>query len=219
MPMRLNQSPIINPMALALSAKTDTRLDCHDVTAGQTVATISTNVELDEFTELLTNNQINVKGKDVYIDLDPGSKLDDNVIGELETEYPLGNVVSLLRAGMLQASEHDAVAKPSSSKKKTPKPPTTTRSVSEGQTPPTKSEKLGDKPEEQTVKSEESEKTGPTIDPSFEGLDPAIALVLTKQEITTKDLLLEYIAEGGKLADLDEIGRSRVEKLNAWLGV
>jgi hypothetical protein len=200
-------------MALALSAKTDTRLDCHDVVAGQTVAVISTSVELDEFTELLTNNQINVKGKDVYIDLDPGSKLDDNVIGEIDTEYPLGNVVSLLRSGMLQASEHDAAPKPSSSKKKPPKPP-----APNPESLPTKSEKLADKPEEQTVKSEESEKTGPTIDPSFEGLDPAIALVLIKQEITTKDLLLEYIAEGGKLADLDEIGRSRVEKLNAWLG-
>ncbi len=207
-------------MALALSAKTDTRLDCHDVVAGQTVATISTNVEIDEFTELLVNNQINVKGKDVYIDLDPGSKLDDNIIGEIDTEFPLGNVVSLLRAGMLQASEQGDAPKTSASKKKTPKPP-----APKPESSPVKSEKLGDKPEEllsktgeQTVKTEESEKTGPTIDPSFEGLDPAIALVLIKQEITTKDILLEYIAEGGKLADLDEIGRSRVEKLNAWLG-
>ena len=200
-------------MTLALSAKTNTRLDCHDLAAGDVVAVIETDLEIEEFTELLANNQLTIKGKSLYVDIDLSTDLDDDEIGKVDTEYPVGNVCSLLRSGMLQASEHDAAPKPT--KKKTPKqtPPAPARSTSEGSETTRRSVSEGPT----TATPATTEPTAPSIDASFEGLDPAIALVLTKQSIATKNALLEYIESGKKLAELDEIGRSRVEKLNAWL--
>lgn len=167
-----------------------------------------------------------------------GQIIEENeTVGVLITDQPLGNVLSGAAFGTLRVEEIDPAAAPlrvtARAEEKTPPIPATEAAATNADDDPdalnaedaaadaaeAAAEAAADaatkaaakaaadvaKPEEQPLPAE------------FEGLNVRIARALVRQGLVSKQAIRDYVADGGDLVDLEEIGTAAVVKINAWL--
>ena len=222
-------------MALALITKTETRIDCTDVKAGDPVATIDTELDVDVVTEILNLGQLGIDGDNV-VEIDAHSS---DPIGKITTEHPRGNIASLLRSGMLNCIEIEDM-QPSKRKRVTaPKSKTPTTQPPAPTTDPS-DEDLDEESDEdepsgsstvaevaKTLDASPGSQASPdapkpddeiTIDASLDGLPVRIQKVLTVRGYATKAAIAEYVATGKPLDDIEDIGPKAAAQIQSWLG-
>lgn len=152
-----------------------------------------------------------------------GQTIEENeTVGVLMTDQPLGNVLSGAAFGTLRVEEIDPAAAPLSVvarvEEQTPPVPAIEAAATDPADDPDalNAEDAAADAAEAAAKAAEPEPEQP-LPAEFEGLNIRIARALVRQGLASKQAIRDFVADGGDLVDLDEIGTAAVAKINAWL--
>lgn len=154
-----------------------------------------------------------------------GQTIEENeTVGVLMTDQPLGNVLSGAAFGTLRVEEIDPAAAPLSVvarvEEQTPPVPAIEPAATDPADDPdalNAEDAAADAAEAKAAADAAEAEPEPELPVEFEGLNVRVARALVRQGLASKQAIRDFVADGGDLVDLDEIGTAAVAKINAWL--